>query len=209
MVFLKDLLELRKAEVSSFFKSLLRWLGWLLLLHAVLVFVVFIGAEVERRHVILAPTTSGLYSTPLVCAAPTTFSANESVFANSTMQQFHVFTTYQSHSEASSDNALIAHCGACGQCSTIHDMNVVKSTTKTLTKDSTRCATIGLLTGNQKLVSRCMESLVGFTSSCQKCWVDNIACSLSSCKFSCMKSLFILKEAANSDGRQLNPCLEW
>ncbi len=200
--------ELPKAEATLHFKSLLRWLGWLLVLHTVLVFIIFIGAEVERRHVILAPTTSGLYSTPHVCAAPP-FSDGESIFANSTIQQLHAFTTYQNHSEASADNALIAHCGACGQCSTIHDMNVVKSTTKTLTKDSTRCATIGLLTGNQKWVSRCMESLVGFTSSCQKCWVDNIACSLSSCKFSCMKSLFILKEAANSDGKQLNPCLEW
>lgn len=200
--------EFDQAKRNSLFKSFLQGLGWLLLLHAVLVVVVFIGAEIERRHVILAPTTGGLYSTPHVCAAAT-ISAAISGDANSTLHNPALFTTYQSHSEAISVNARVAHCGVCGQCSTLHDMNIIKLTTKTLTKDSTRCATVALLTGNQNLVSKCMESRVGFTKPCQKCWIDNISCSLSKCKFTCMKSLFILKESANSNGNQLNPCLEW
>jgi len=155
-----------------------------------------------------ASPTDWLYSTPKVCGVSPSAAANTrgiiAVVANPS------FTTFHSESHAKESDSLVAHCGECGKCSSFHDIEVIKSTTQTLTKDSTSCATVGLLTGlNRNLIAKCMESRVGFTNSCQDCWVENIVCSLSKCKFSCMKSLFILNEPVNVNGRKLNPCLEW
>mmetsp|Transcript_21181 Transcript_21181/g.30275 ORF Transcript_21181/g.30275 Transcript_21181/m.30275 type:complete len:263 (+) Transcript_21181:186-974(+) len=188
-------------------KTFLRGLGAILLLHAFLGVVVFIGAEFERRKVMAASPTDWLYSTPKVCGVSSSAAANTG--GNIAAVGNASFTTFHSETHAKESDSLVAHCGECGKCSSFHDIEVIKSTTQTLTKDSTSCATVGLLTGlNRNLIAKCMESRVGFTNSCQDCWVENIVCSLSKCKFSCMKSVFILNESVNINGRKLNPCLE-
>jgi hypothetical protein len=112
----------------------------------------------------------------------------------------------------------VAHCGACGSCSTLQDMQINAQTTRTLTDSATWCSTKGFLYSlfltrgieYYKTVAReCLQQTVGFTPACLECWVDDMACSIKSCVFTCLKSLYVLREPKNNikDG-SLNKCLE-
>jgi hypothetical protein len=54
----------------------------------------------------------------------------------------------------------------------------------------------------------CLEQTVGFTPDCQECWLDDMECSIKSCIFSCLKSMYLLREPKNQKDGSLNKCLE-
>jgi hypothetical protein len=79
---------------------------------------------------------------------------------------------------------IIAHCGDCGQCSNPQDVAIYDATKNTLLETSIYCAKRALLWG-RKTTSKCLEEMVGFTSGCNECWVENIMCDLRYCVFIC------------------------
>lgn len=162
----------------------------LVVVFLILVAVLFIGGAVERRRMQKKPSTLHLYEGSNVCA----------------VNGDGLSTTFASAMTAHSDGQKVAHCGSCGQCSTIPDMETMGRTKDTLTRDSTLCA-LRMLWGGRKAVASCMEHKVGFTPSCNDCWVDNIRCTFQSCKFTCLRYK-IFGESNNNEHGGLNRCLQ-
>lgn len=128
---------------------------------------------------------------------------SKQVCANST--KYNIISTVKSSKEARKRNMKVVHCGECGECSTSNDIQIMHETRETLTKTATMCSLNGLLFG-EKVTEKCLEDEVGFTAACSKCWSDNIRCTSSKCRLTCLKS-FLFKEPNNYDGN-LNSCLE-
>ena len=98
--------------------------------------------------------------------------------------------TYPSIQEA---KVKILHCDACGACSNTHDIGIrwlikgiYNRTRNSLTATTTQCAYLGLI-GGERLAARCMQRRVGFTSSCNTCWMENIMCDIKHCTAKCLK----------------------
>jgi hypothetical protein len=49
---------------------------------------------------------------------------------------------------------------------------------------------------------------VGFSPSCEDCWLQNINCSFKSCKFTCIKHKLSGIDKNNNDKNELNDCLK-
>eukprot|EP00568_Trieres_chinensis_P007186 CAMPEP_0183315846 /NCGR_PEP_ID=MMETSP0160_2-20130417/53028_1 /TAXON_ID=2839 ORGANISM="Odontella Sinensis, Strain Grunow 1884" /NCGR_SAMPLE_ID=MMETSP0160_2 /ASSEMBLY_ACC=CAM_ASM_000250 /LENGTH=348 /DNA_ID=CAMNT_0025481513 /DNA_START=214 /DNA_END=1257 /DNA_ORIENTATION=+ len=157
---------------------------------------ILIGAEVEMRSVERVPSTAYLYNTSEVC-----------VMEQSVKNQDY-FETREYFSLGHEEENIIAHCGGCGLCSTINDMSIMAQTWATLTKDATYCGTKALW-GGEGAVTSCMDKRVGFTPSCTDCWVDNVMCTKRHCTFTCLKSIYLLRERNNPvSSNKLNSCLE-
>ena len=95
---------------------------WLLFLT-----IMFIGQAVEQAEVAKAPDTDWVYDTLEVCSA-----SNK---------------TYATLDAARSAGQLSRHCGACGQCSNAHDIQIYHDTKGTLTETSTACAVRSITEG--------------------------------------------------------------
>jgi hypothetical protein len=171
--------------------------------------VILLGAEVERRFIDNYHQTSTLElytKDDYVCALADTDNSSSPG----------MFETFVHASEVDTSHK-IAHCGACGSCSTMHDMEIIAKTTRTLTDKATWCTTKAFLQSffltrgveYYKNVARmCLEQTVGFTPACQQCWVQDMACSNKHCIFSCLKSLYLKREPKNLKDGSLNKCLE-
>ena len=95
---------------------------WLLFL-----VIMFIGQAVEQAEVAKAPETAWVYDTLEVCSA-----SNK---------------TYATLGAARGAGQLSRHCGACGQCSNAHDIQIYHDTKATLTETSTACAVRSITEG--------------------------------------------------------------
>jgi hypothetical protein len=147
----------------------------------------------ERSQYRVAELTLDRYNTSAVCAIDRKKQKNN-------------FTSVRDHIEAKIQNKDIVHCGECGHCSTVNDIEIMKSTKDTLTKEATGCALKALFYG-EKSLNKCLEEKIGFTQPCSSCWKENILCSRRNCKFTCLLSIF-LGEKSNVNGGSLNSCLE-
>lgn len=174
-----------------------------LVLTIISVGIIFIGAEVERVEIDKHRVQLELYThDDRVCAGDSTTN---------------VFETYPSASEVPNESSVIAHCGGCGVCSNMHDMGIYAGTTQTLTDSATLCSFMGYVQSfclwrgmavYRRIVEECLAREVGFTPSCQDCWLDDMVCSIQKCAFTCFKILYILKEPKNKPDGSLNKCLE-
>ena len=95
---------------------------WLLFL-----VIMFIGQAVEQAEVAKAPDTDWVYGTLEVCSASN--------------------RTYATLDASRSAGQLSRHCGACGQCSNAHDIQIYHDTKATLTETSTACAVRSITEG--------------------------------------------------------------
>ena len=146
----------------------LAWGGCCAAAAALLVVVVAVGLAVERGNVARAPSTAPFYDTPLVCVRGANGSSG--------------FETLANRSLAAQLGALpLAHCGPCGACSTEQDLAAYARTRLTLTASTTQCA-LKVLTGGRDSVAACMDSSVGLSPACTRCWVDNVVCDQHSCQ---------------------------
>ena len=155
---------------------------------AVFVLVVIIGVSVEAATVAAAPSPSVGNET---CGRH----ANGS------------FDTFPSRAVLrAAGNATLAHCAACGACSTDADLDVLRATAATLTKTVTACA-LKVFLGRDE-VRACLAREVGFTAECTACWVDNVVCDQRNCVFTCLYSL-LRGEKNNRDAapEELSSCL--
>ncbi|CAM9772234.1 unnamed protein product [Chrysoparadoxa australica] len=96
------------------------------------------------------------------------------------------YVSYPSYEAAVGDNANVVQCGKCGQCSTDHDIGIMRATRETLTGTATRCAVTYALAG-ARVSSNCMRRLVGFSPPCQQCWDENIRCTYEACRRICFR----------------------
>ena len=188
------IMKIQRPYVSRW---LLKTLGFILALILFTVCMILIGARIEKRHFDSAPSTLAFYSTPDVCAMKNILSDRPD------------FSTFPKAQEAHLDGYEVAHCGSCGQCSNLHDIDIQAKTTDTLTTDSTKCAFL-IFTGGPKAVHKCMKEVVGFTKPCEDCWVDDIECNVRHCKFTCLKSKYLFHDMRdnNEEDGALNDCLE-
>lgn len=75
-------------------------------------------------------------------------------------------STFASKDEALAAGYTIAHCGACGQCSSWQDLRLQYTTRSYLAQESFRCAKKSLIYGRDA-VHRCLEEEpIGFSSDC-------------------------------------------
>lgn len=147
-----------------------------------------IGSAVERSHVVSAEPTGWVYETPEVCSVSN--------------------RTYADVGAALGGGEDVRHCGACGQCSDAHDIQIYFDTLETLTDTSTTCAVKAVLQGEQA-VTNCFDHRVNLTRGCTTCWVENVMCDLRHCVFTCLLYRMGFGGAKNSgDGKSLSHCLE-
>ena len=171
--------------------------GWLTAVMLMLI-TVAIGLAVEEDAVRRAPGTLAFYAVDEVCAEPPTSPRGGRVRA---------WVTFDNASEAhAAVGHSVRHCGPCGGCSTPQDLQVYNETAQTLTKTATRCA-LRAFAGGGGAVARCYDELVGFSSTCTPCWVENVLCDQRRCLFTCLWGL-LRGEPNNRDADQLSPCLQ-
>jgi len=152
-----------------------------------LLIVLSIGSAIERGHMDNAEETGWVYETAELCSVSN--------------------TTYTRLDALHDAGQSVRHCGACGQCSNDHDVQIYYDTLKTLTDTTTTCAFKAVMQG-EGAVTRCMEDRVNLTEGCTRCWVENVMCDLDKCVFSCMLYRMGLGGSKNADGGELNRCLE-
>ena len=112
--------------------------------------------------------------------------------------------TYASEAAAHAANVAVLHPSACGACSNPADVEVLRRTRETLTRDARVCGMRYFLIG-RGAAARCLEP-VGFTPACADCWLDDMACAVTHCTRICLWSR-LAGEPNNVDGR-LNDCLQ-
>lgn len=199
--------ETNEADDSSSILAAPRRLFSLLLIPLMLsVAIILIFAERERRYMEKAELSSTIHL----------YTQDSRVCAASPDEDKKLFTTYDSANQVPSSQH-IAHCGACSNCSTMHDMTIYAGTTKTLTDGATWCSTKGYLVSlflwrgmnvYRKVAADCLQETVGFTKPCQECWLDDMACSIQACVFTCLKSVYLKREPKNHpETGELNECL--
>lgn len=91
-------------------------------------------------------------------------------------------TTFPSAEAALSANYTIAHCGACGACSTWQNLKVEWSTRDELAHLSQDCAKLTLFAGYDAAL-QCHVDTIGFDEKCATCWVNDEICARNHCVF--------------------------
>lgn len=100
-------------------------------------------------------------------------------------------TTFASRDEAHSAGYTIAHCGACGECSSWQNLRLQYTTRNYLAKESARCARKSLLQGRDAVHNCLKQEPIGFTDNCAQCWTTDIFCARSHCAFIFLQSNLI------------------
>ena len=114
--------------------------------------------------------------------------------------------SYSSQEAACKDGTYALHAGPCGACSNPHDIYVLNITKNTLTTTATKCALKYLEDDGEKKAFDCMKESVGFTDSCNWCWIDNMGCDSVTCKTPCAVVKAKGEPDTDPDGN-LNKCL--
>jgi hypothetical protein len=172
----------------------------LVALYAVFVIavVISVGSRYENGAAENSPSTTPNFITNVTCAF-------------NPLDPSAPFVTYMSPEKAAMDNMTIAHCGPCGFCSNMEDIEAFVTTRKTITAKIKECGQTAVL-GSTDDLHDCVKGKVNFTDDCRTCWVKNIECDTSRCLFTCMKTMFtgaMSKNSASQGGDigRLNWCL--
>ena len=113
--------------------------------------------------------------------------------------------TYSTVEMARKKGGGVMHCGACGACSTYHDIELYKITKENLTAVSRSCAWKSVFSKSK--ARKCMDEKVGFTSKCMDCWMENILCDRKHCLAVCLESMLKNESYVDEHGN-LNKCLQ-
>lgn len=165
-------------------------LSMIVLLSLCFIFVVFIGASLEKKSYESQKYLSSLYDTSTVCVLK----------LGDLKERYIAQVSFQTRSNTDQDwkEERVAHCGSCGKCSTETDLQIYHSTAFTLKKDIMQCSMKGLY-GGSKLVSSCIKDRTKFSHDCGGCWTERAMCGLNNCYFSCMKTAFFSRGGLFSD----------
>ncbi|KAL9188112.1 hypothetical protein ACHAXT_006490 [Thalassiosira profunda] len=89
--------------------------------------------------------------------------------------------------EAHLANYSVAHCGKCGYCSTWNDLELQYSTRHNLAEMAQECGMKTMFQGIDGL-QQCLETDIGWTSNCARCWAEDIYCTKRWCIFIYLQS---------------------
>jgi hypothetical protein len=161
--------------------------------------VILIGSRYENGEAERSPSTVPNFITNITCA----FNPNNTNAP---------FVTYPTPEAAKADGMAVAHCGPCGDCSNMEDIETFLTTRKTITADLKKCGSKAML-GSTDELDNCIAELIDFTDKCRTCWVKNMQCDVDLCKYACMKTLFMGFMIRNNvpesgDEGRLNWCLQ-
>lgn len=170
--------ERKEKPVTQKIFFVTKWTAWLLAsLAALLITIVTIGASGQAKATMenLPKTHHILYGSMNdgpVCAF---FDTNSGGPYN--------LSTFPSADAAIAENYTIAHCGACGACSSPwNNLKLEYTTRSTLAITSKNCAVKRSFQGRDAAL-QCMYDTVGFDEACSTCWVDCMACASKHCSF--------------------------
>jgi hypothetical protein len=111
-------------------------------------------------------------------------------------------STVEDASAIAAEGGVITHHGACGACSSLHDLAVYLRHDD-LTTPVRACGILGLSEGEDATM-QCILDL-GFTPACARIWYYNTAHTRSVCFSECIAAL---DDPYNQDDGSLNPCLQ-
>lgn len=164
--------------------TFLKWTVWFLAsMCALFVTVVSIGA-VKQAHIVkgnLHKVHDGFYANMNegpVCA-----------FLDTGIKSPHNTITFESAEAALLLNYTIAHCGACGACSTWNNLKLEWTTRTNLALKTAQCAKKGARSKSAEL--QCMDDTVGFDDMCTQCWIEDFACTRKHCAFIGLQQMII------------------
>jgi hypothetical protein len=166
----------------------------LILLLLVLYSVALNSYTEEKERMRNADSLDRFYNTTKVCG----------LFKNSTDEILR--RTFLTLNDSRNEDYKVLHCGDCGHCSTLYDFLIHRRTSSSLTNMVRKCAAKIFI--SKQFVFRCMERNVGFTYECGKCWTDNIQCTFSKCKVTCILDKLFGKHNNDPNTKELSPCLE-
>ena len=182
------------------------WRSWLsratlfvvLIIYA-FILLLFIGSRVENTKAERAPDTSPNFILDPVCAF-------------NPLNPSQAFETFPTADDAGAAGLTVAHCGPCGFCSNMADIETYVETRKTVAASAKLCGSVAVLGSYDDLVN-CLEEKIHFSRPCTVCWADNMKSTASHCLFTCMKTLFTGFMSSNNvpDAGQpgwLNHCLQ-
>uniref|UniRef100_A0A7S4JWK0 Uncharacterized protein n=1 Tax=Odontella aurita TaxID=265563 RepID=A0A7S4JWK0_9STRA len=104
-----------------------------------------------------------------------------------------IITTFSSKEDANAAGFKVLHCGACGACSTWHNLRLEWWTRNYLAAESARCAKKSLLGGRNAVYECLMKEPIQFDAACSECWTDDIICTKNNCAFIYLQSQLINK----------------
>lgn len=161
-----------------------------------LIVVVLIGSYFENKSAAMAPNTSYNFVTDVVCA-----------FDKSSGE----FETFDSPQQAQKAGFVVAHCGACGECSNPSDIERYVETRNTVADQAKKCSMQAIFGSDEELLD-CLESEIGFTRSCTTCWAENMRNTAKHCMWTCLSSTLTGTAANNTiedakDYDWLNQCV--
>ena len=99
--------------------------------------------------------------------------------------------TFASKEKALEEGYTVAHCGACGECSSWHDLRLQYTTRTYLAKEAFRCAKMALVYGENATHKCLQEEPIGFSEKCAMCWTKDILCTRANCAFIFLQSNMI------------------
>jgi len=100
-------------------------------------------------------------------------------------------TTFEDKEAAHDAGFLIAHCGACGACSSWENLIVEYTTRDNMASKANECAKKSLFGGDDALTQCLMEPEIGFGEECAICWMEDILCTKEHCMFIFLQSQMI------------------
>ncbi|KAL7461511.1 hypothetical protein ACHAXS_001929, partial [Conticribra weissflogii] len=89
--------------------------------------------------------------------------------------------------EAHLANYSVAHCGECGYCSNWNDLELQYSTRNNLAEQAQECGLKTMFQGVTAL-QLCLETDIGWTHECARCWAEDIVCTKKHCMFIYLQS---------------------
>ena len=158
-------------------------LGFIVGLYTFLV-MIMIGSRAENLNAQEAPSTSPYFITDLVCAF-------------NPLDTSEPFQTFSSKQDTETVGWKVAHCGACGFCSNMPDIETYVETRKTIAKSAKQCGPVNFLGSFDDLVD-CLQGKIDFSNDCTICWAENMRNTGRDCLFTCIHTLFTGFMASNN-----------
>lgn len=160
--------------------------------------VVLLGSYFEDRNAAKAPDTSYNFIVDEVCA----FHPLDPTLP---------FETFETKAAAKQAGYVVAHCGACGQCSNPYDIQKYVDTRKTVAQSAKKCSVEAIFGKDNELLD-CLEDAIGFSRDCTVCWAENMRTTAKHCMWTCLSSMLVgLMKSNNVEGADdydwLNQCI--
>jgi hypothetical protein len=159
------------------------WVFWLFraalaLMVTAYIFLIFllVGSRWENYQAERAPSTEPYFITTKVCA----FNKTDTSAA---------FQPFVNKSDANALGLAVAHCGECGSCSNMPDIDKYVRTRKTIAKTAKKCSMQAIFGKYAELVD-CLENHIGFSRGCTECWAINMRNTAKKCLTTCTQTLF-------------------